>query len=177
MVPREPKTAMTLCDVAEIANHLWGFDTEGGRLYPRPIERAPMLLARQVDGSAATVGRPEDIETLPTEWEDAMFMILMAFPGDELWGIPRTSRTLATQPDILPGRLRAKRQHASSGPLQVRGDRIASTTWIVSFLCEQKLERQGQPEISSRFGDSQARIGQVAGDCFRLIILVAPFGT
>jgi len=81
-----PDAAMTLCDVAEIANHLWGFDTEGGRLYPRPIERAPMLLARQVDGSAATVGRAEDIETLPTEWEDAMFMILMAFPGDELWG-------------------------------------------------------------------------------------------
>lgn len=38
-------TARTLGDLTEIINHLWGHDSEGGRLYPAPLPRHPVALA------------------------------------------------------------------------------------------------------------------------------------
>ena len=38
-------TARTLSDLTEIINHLWGHDSEGGRLYPAPLTRHTVALA------------------------------------------------------------------------------------------------------------------------------------
>ena len=38
-------TARTLGDLTEIINHLWGHDSEGGRLYPAPLPRHTVALA------------------------------------------------------------------------------------------------------------------------------------
>lgn len=64
--------AMTLRDLAEIINHLWGVPTPGGRLYPAPVEREVVVLAWDTAGNRVTVA-------LGTDFSDA------ADPADQPW--------------------------------------------------------------------------------------------
>jgi hypothetical protein len=43
--------AMTLRDLAEFINQLWGFPTPGGRLYPAPAERDVLFIGWNADGN------------------------------------------------------------------------------------------------------------------------------
>ena len=54
-------SARTLCDVAEVINKLWGHDTPGGRLFPAPLARSPMVAAVAPDGGGACAMRLEQV--------------------------------------------------------------------------------------------------------------------
>jgi hypothetical protein len=53
MVDMPPSVFRFLSDVAEIINRLWGHDTDGGRLFPKPIPRLARVAALSPDRSAA----------------------------------------------------------------------------------------------------------------------------
>ena len=56
-----PDSARAIRDLAEIINRLWGHPTPGGRLYPAPLTREPMVIAWRGDppGHELTIMRAE----------------------------------------------------------------------------------------------------------------------
>jgi hypothetical protein len=77
MVDAPPSVYRFLCDVAEIINRLWGHDTDGGRLFPRPIARWARAAALDPDRQAAvTFGSLAQIRTESTrrDWTYAVFL-------------------------------------------------------------------------------------------------------
>ncbi|MCR6494514.1 hypothetical protein [Cellulomonas sp. P24] len=72
---------LTLRDLAEIINHMWGHVTPGGRLYPGPVERHTVALAWSENGdSCATLARNL---ADPGDWDGySQFALVMAtWPG------------------------------------------------------------------------------------------------
>jgi hypothetical protein len=59
-----PDSARAIRDLAEIINRLWGHPTPGGRLYPAPLTREPMVIAWRGDppGRELTLVRAERLE-------------------------------------------------------------------------------------------------------------------
>lgn len=73
---------VTLRDLAEIINHLWGHSTPGGRLYPGPVERQTVALAwsQNGDSCAALAHNLAD----PGDWDGyTHFALVMA-----TWPVP-----------------------------------------------------------------------------------------
>ncbi len=70
-------------ELAETINRLWGHPTQGGRLYPAPIDREIVVLARNNAGTMELL-RPAQLRTstYPDGWE---FTILLAVWGDTFW--------------------------------------------------------------------------------------------
>jgi hypothetical protein len=66
-------SARTIGDVAEFVNRLWGRRTPGGRLYPAPVERRPIVVVRSLDGVTSTMLQPADL------------LALHADPAAEAW--------------------------------------------------------------------------------------------
>jgi hypothetical protein len=77
MVDMPPSVFRFLRDVAEIINRLWGHDTEGGRLFPKPIPRWARVAALSPDRCAAvTFGSLAQlrIESDHRDWTYAVFL-------------------------------------------------------------------------------------------------------
>jgi hypothetical protein len=77
MVDMPPNVYRFLRDVAEIINRLWGHDTEGGRLFPKPIPRWARVAALSPDRCAATTFgslTPVRIESERRDWTYAVFL-------------------------------------------------------------------------------------------------------
>ena len=73
-------SARAISDAAEIINHLWGFPTPGGRLYPAPIRRVVQVVAWNASGSVISgpAGLPPD-----PRFEDWTYVIVRAVLHDE----------------------------------------------------------------------------------------------
>jgi hypothetical protein len=77
-------SARTLRDVAETINKLWGHDTPGGRLFPPPVARCPMVAAVAPEGQGTCEMRLEQVpEARESErgWDYAVFL---AVEGERL---------------------------------------------------------------------------------------------
>lgn len=77
MVDMPPSVFRFLRDVAEIINRLWGHDTEGGRLFPKPIPRWARAAALSPDRQAAvTLGSLGNLraESKHRDWSYAVFL-------------------------------------------------------------------------------------------------------
>jgi hypothetical protein len=77
MVDTPPNVFRFLRDVAEIINRLWGHDTDGGRLFPKPIPRRARVAALAPDGQAAvTFGSLAQLRTESDhrDWTCAVFL-------------------------------------------------------------------------------------------------------
>lgn len=82
MIDMPPSVFRFLRDVAEIINRLWGHDTEGGRLFPKPIPRWARAAALSPDRQAAiTFGSLANVrvESDHREWTYPVFLA----PTDE----------------------------------------------------------------------------------------------
>ena len=77
--------ARAVRDAIEIVNRLWGATTEGGRLYPGPLRREPVVLARSPDASSQASFHPSLLPQDVGENGDWNTVILLAVPHEELW--------------------------------------------------------------------------------------------
>jgi len=57
------EAALTLSDLAEIINHLWGVATPGGRLYPAPLRRDVVVVAWDAAGTQLQMGLADELAT------------------------------------------------------------------------------------------------------------------
>jgi len=105
------QAARTLSDLAEIINHLWGYTTPGGRLYPAPIRREAVVIAWPTDGGAVDIALagalPNAVDPQDGKWQYAIVRAVFRaddrfsdpgltefdshveathFPADALWG-------------------------------------------------------------------------------------------
>ncbi|MGI9149848.1 MAG: hypothetical protein ACR2IK_25440 [Chloroflexota bacterium] len=70
--------AATLSDLAEIINHLWGYETPGGRLYPAPIQRDTVAIGWHPTNHSVTAGLAEYFAP-PESWDEcSQFAIVQA---------------------------------------------------------------------------------------------------
>lgn len=142
-----PDSARTIHDLAEIVNRLWGHPTPGGRLYPAPLVRQPLVVAwTDADiGTTHTLLRDYQLATFnePGSW---MCVVVRAvfedegvwefnaqyertnFPAEFLWGPGRPEEALAWINEAQPksdttdylDRLFALRIHESRASLAMR---------------------------------------------------------
>lgn len=91
-----PDVVRFLGDVAEIINRLWGQNTEGGRLFPGPVERRPRAAALSPDRKASVIF--PSLLSLRTEHErrDWTYALFLTASSEELvefdWGNPGHQR-------------------------------------------------------------------------------------
>ncbi|MFD8560626.1 hypothetical protein ACFV1N_25415 [Streptosporangium canum] len=57
------EAALTLSDLAEIINHLWGVATPGGRLYPAPLRRDVVVVAWNAASTQLQMGLADELAT------------------------------------------------------------------------------------------------------------------
>lgn len=74
--------AMTIGDLAEIINHLWGASTPGGRLYPTPIPRTVIALMWNREGTEV---RTAVVADLPDEDATAEGIAELEVPEHDEW--------------------------------------------------------------------------------------------
>lgn len=73
-----PMAALSVSDLAEILNHLWGHNTAGGRLYPAPLARQTVVIARDSVTSASAVSLAENLAD-PAGWDEfSEYLIVQA---------------------------------------------------------------------------------------------------
>ena len=96
-----PESVRAIRDVAELINALWGQRTIGGRLYPAPIQREPMVVAWSPDSAGGTLSTMSAshlvTNPLPDHWS---CVVLIAVPSDDLWSFD-TSYESTTYPSEL----------------------------------------------------------------------------
>jgi hypothetical protein len=84
MVDMPPSVFRFLRDVAEIINRLWGHDTDGGRLFPRPIPRLARAAALSPDRQATvTSGSLAQLRT-ESDHRDWTYTVFLAAADEEL---------------------------------------------------------------------------------------------
>lgn len=79
-----PEVIGLLQDVAEIINRLWGHETEGGRLFPAPINRRPRAAALSPDRQAAVTFGSLPLVPLERDKRDWTYALFLAADGEEL---------------------------------------------------------------------------------------------
>ncbi|MEV0660054.1 hypothetical protein ACIBI3_02735 [Actinomadura luteofluorescens] len=103
-VTTPPDAALAIRDLAETINQIWGVRTPGGRLYPAPIRREPIVIAWSSDGSSSSAGLAENLQFAAPEPNHDQYAVVLAvasdpeldyfdaryatssFPKDLLWG-------------------------------------------------------------------------------------------
>jgi hypothetical protein len=93
-----PQSARTLRDIAEIINKLWGSDTEGGRLFPGPVERTARVVAIAPDCAESTELRLDQVASLGGDVLDWSFRILLAARREDLTRIGSAGLACAHEP-------------------------------------------------------------------------------
>lgn len=88
-----PDSALTIRDVAEFINRLWGARTPGGRIFPQPIGREAVVLGWARDGNSFIQGRPDQLIEDPSR-RDWTYVVVQAVPGDELVAFDADLETL-----------------------------------------------------------------------------------
>jgi hypothetical protein len=78
-------SSLTIGDLAETINKLWGRDTPGGRRYPAPLERELIALGRRPDGNELVFFHGEDLEQLAIDRRSWMFELILSAPSDQLY--------------------------------------------------------------------------------------------
>lgn len=74
------ETARTLSDLAEVINHLWGYPTPGGRLYPAPIKREVVVIAWSTAGDRLQIALADELYTaVDPEDQEWQYSIVRAF--------------------------------------------------------------------------------------------------
>jgi hypothetical protein len=95
-----PQVIDQLRDVAEIINRLWGFDTEGGRLFPGPVRRRPRVAALSSNCDATLVYSSLSAVRTDNDHRDWTYAVFLAADGEELvdfdWAAPGRQRFLHT---------------------------------------------------------------------------------
>lgn len=74
--------ALTLNQVGQIINRLWGHETPGSRLYPAPVERTTIVVGWAEGGDRCVVAWPDQLAAFadPRDWT---FIVLLAVPRDQ----------------------------------------------------------------------------------------------
>jgi len=76
--------SLSISDLAETINKLWGRDTPGGRRYPIPLERELFALGRSPDGKHLVFFHGEDLEQLREDRRSWSFELILGAPNDRL---------------------------------------------------------------------------------------------
>jgi hypothetical protein len=99
-----PYSALAIRDLAEIINMLWGHLTPGGRLYPAPLRREPMVVAwREPPSHELTVTRAEVLQSF-AETGDWTCIVVQAVPDDDgLWEFDAQYERTTFPADLLWG--------------------------------------------------------------------------
>ncbi|WP_436760258.1 hypothetical protein [Streptosporangium sp. V21-05] len=74
--------ALAIRDLAETINQLWGALTPGGRLYPAPIRREPIVIAWSSDGGSSSTGLAEHFQATAPEPDQDQYAVVLAVVGD-----------------------------------------------------------------------------------------------
>lgn len=84
MVDMPPSVFRFLRDLTEIVNKLWGYDTEGGRLFPGPVTRWARAAALAPDGhGAVTFGSLAQVRA-EADRDDWTYAVYLAVAEEEL---------------------------------------------------------------------------------------------
>jgi hypothetical protein len=75
-------SARSIKDMAEIINHLWGYATPGGRLYPAPLGREILAIGWGQAGTSASILRLEQLRAHEGP-SDHTFILVRAVASDE----------------------------------------------------------------------------------------------
>ncbi len=86
-------SALTIRDVGEFINRLWGARTRGGRIFPEPIKREMIVLGWATDGNTFMQQRPDQLVADDT-YRDWTYLIVQAVPTDELVAFDADFETL-----------------------------------------------------------------------------------
>jgi hypothetical protein len=95
-------TALTIRDVGEFVNRLWGARTPGGRIFPAPIARELVVLGWDPISQSCIQQRPDQL-TADTERRHWSYMIVRAVSGDELFGFHSDYETTRYPAEHLSG--------------------------------------------------------------------------
>jgi len=85
-VDMPPQVFQFLADVAEIINRLWGYDTDGGRLFPGPVRRRPRAAALSPDRKASVTFPSLLSLRAEPDGHGWTFALFLAADGEELVG-------------------------------------------------------------------------------------------
>jgi len=86
-------SALTIRDIGEFINRLWGARTPGGRIFPEPVRREMLVLGWAADGNSFMQQRPDQLIADDTH-RDWTYLIVQAAPGDELVAFDADLETL-----------------------------------------------------------------------------------
>ncbi|MFE0151060.1 hypothetical protein ACFWY5_28200 [Nonomuraea sp. NPDC059007] len=75
--------ARAIRDLAETINRLWGVPTPGGRLYPAPIRREPLVLAWSKDERLSSTGPAENAKAAAAEPDNELHVVVLAAAHDD----------------------------------------------------------------------------------------------
>src|SRR5260370_5733218 len=76
-------SALTIRDVGEFINRLWGARSAGGRIFPERVKREMVVLGWATDGNTFRQQRPDALVADNTH-RDWTYLIIQAVPSDEL---------------------------------------------------------------------------------------------
>jgi hypothetical protein len=100
------ESARSIKDAAEIINHLWGYATAGGRLYPAPLGREVLAIGWDRAGTSGSILTLDQLLAGQTE-ADHTYILVRAVPRDEsLWWFDAQYETTTFPSELLwgPGR-------------------------------------------------------------------------
>ncbi len=86
-------SALTIRDVGEFINRLWGARTAGGRIFPERVKREMVVLGWATDGNTFMQQRPDALVADNTH-RDWTYLIIQAVPSDELAAFDADLETL-----------------------------------------------------------------------------------
>lgn len=95
-------SALTIRDVGEFINRLWGARTPGGRIFPEPVTREVVVLGWAPDGHSFIQQRPDQL-VADTKRRDWRYLIVRAVPTDELVGFDSDAETVRFSAEWLWG--------------------------------------------------------------------------
>jgi hypothetical protein len=95
-------SALTIRDVGEFINRLWGARTSGGRIFPEPVRREVMVLGWAPDGNSFIQQHPEQLIADESR-RDWTYLIVLAAPDDELVAFHADFETLRFSAEWLWG--------------------------------------------------------------------------
>ncbi len=95
-------SALTIRDIGEFINRLWGARTPGGRIFPEPVRREVLVLGWAPDGQSFIQQHPEQLIADETR-RDWTYLIVLASPDDELVAFNADFETLRFSAEWLWG--------------------------------------------------------------------------
>ncbi|PZR68387.1 MAG: hypothetical protein DLM66_09025 [Candidatus Dormiibacter spiritus] len=108
-------SALTIRDIGEVVNRLWGARTAGGRIFPSPIRREAIAIGWDAAGTSKIQQSLEQLQADDSR-PDWTYVIVRAASNDDLWAYDSDFDTCRFPVDHLwgPGVYRAAAEWATS---------------------------------------------------------------